>query len=535
MPASLTERAVNSGRFRHPADPGAPGSRFRSVRGTPSDLERRLWRPYAALMIGANVIGVAVVFALVRWVLPLPHIDDPGRARETNVIALAAYLLFAVPAGVLWVLRLLRPVLDWLRADRPPTAAEQRVALLAPARELVVHAVLWTIGGIAFTLLNWRYDAHLALIVAITVALGGAATCAVAYLLAQRIMRPIAARALAAAVPDDPALPGIAMRLLLTWALGTGVPVLGLTLVGAGELTGVLTASADRLAATAVSLGGIALATGFAVMALTARSLADPLEGLRAAVGRVQRGEAEAHVDVDDGSEVGLLQAGFNRMVEGLREREELRDLFGRQVGEDVARQALERGITLGGEEREVAVLFIDLVGSTELAHDRPPGEVVELLNEFFCVVVAVVAEEGGSVNKFVGDAALCVFGAPLPHDDAAGGALRAARTLRRRLAQEVPQCDVGIGVSAGTAVAGNIGASERYEYTVIGDPVNEASRLTELAKQHDERVLASKAAVQRAGGGEAEHWELGSTETLRGRASPTRLAAPRATADEPA
>jgi adenylate cyclase len=505
------------------------------VRGTPSDLERRLWRPYAALMIGANVIGVAVVFALVRWVLPLPHIDDPGGARETNVIALCAYLLFAVPAGVLWVLRLLRPVLDWLRADRPPTAAEQRVALLAPARELVVHAVLWTIGGIAFTLLNWRYDGHLALIVAITVALGGAATCAVAYLLAQRIMRPIAARALAAAVPDDPALPGIAMRLLLTWALGTGVPVLGLTLVGAGELTGVLNASADRLAATAVSLGGIALATGFAVMALTARSLADPLEGLRAAVGRVQRGEADAHVDVDDGSEVGLLQAGFNRMVEGLREREELRDLFGRQVGEDVARQALERGITLGGEEREVAVLFIDLVGSTELAHDRPPGEVVELLNEFFCVVVAVVAEEGGSVNKFVGDAALCVFGAPLPHDDAAGGALRAARTLRRRLAQEVPQCDVGIGVSAGTAVAGNIGASERYEYTVIGDPVNEASRLTELAKQHDERVLASEAAVQRAGGGEAEHWELGSTETLRGRASPTRLAAPRATADEPA
>jgi adenylate cyclase len=268
-------------------------------------------------------------------------------------------------------------------------------------------------------------------------------------------------------------------------------------------------------------------------MALTARSLADPLDGLRAALGRVQRGEADAHVDVDDGSEVGLLQAGFNRMVEGLREREELRDLFGRQVGEDVARQALERGITLGGEEREVAVLFIDLVGSTELAHDRPPGEVVELLNEFFCVVVAVVAEEGGSVNKFVGDAALCVFGAPLPHDDAAGGALRAARTLRRRLAQEVPQCDVGIGVSAGTAVAGNIGASERYEYTVIGDPVNEASRLTELAKQHDERVLASEAAVQRAGGGEAEHWELGSTETLRGRASPTRLAAPRATADE--
>jgi adenylate cyclase len=499
------------------------------VRGTPSDLERRLWLPYAALMISANVVGAIIVFALIVWVLPLPAIDDTDAVRRTNIIGLAAYLAFAVPAGTLWALWLLRPVIAWLREDRPPTAGEQRIALLAPARELLVHAALWTLGGVAFALLNAQYDAHLALIIAITVALGGAATCAVAYLVAQRVLRPIAARALAEAVPDDPALPGIAVRLLLTWALGTGVPVLGVALVGAGELTGVLDASADRVAATAVILGGIALLVGFAVMALTARSLADPLEGLRGALARVQRGQDEAHVDVYDGSELGLLQAGFNRMVDGLREREELRDLFGRQVGEDVARQALERGITLGGEELEVAVLFIDLVGSTELAHDRPPAEVVELLNEFFCVVVAVVADAGGSVNKFVGDAALCVFGAPLRHDDAAGAALRAARELRRRLADEVPQCDVGIGVSAGTAVAGNIGAAERFEYTVIGDPVNEASRLTELAKHQDDRILASEAAVRRAGDDEAAHWELGETETLRGRAEPTRLAGPRA------
>jgi adenylate cyclase len=506
------------------------------VRGTPSDLERRLWLPYAALMIGANVIGAVIVFVLIRWVLPLPDLEDPDAARRTNIVALAAYLVFAVPAGSLWVLWLLRPVIAWLREDRPPTGAEQRVALLAPARELLVHAVLWALGGVTFTLLNWHYDGHLALIVAITVALAGAATCAVAYLLAQRVLRPIAAHALAETVPDDPALPGIAVRLLLTWALGTGVPVLGVTLVGAGELTGVLDASADRVAATAVILGAIALVVGLTVMALTARSLADPLDGLRSALRRVQRGESDVHVDAYDGSELGLLQAGFNRMVQGLREREELRDLFGRQVGEDVARQALERGITLGGEELEVAVLFIDLVGSTELAHDRPPAEVVELLNAFFRVVVAVVAEEGGSVNKFVGDAALCVFGAPLPQDDAAGAALRAARGLRSRLAEDVPQCDVGIGVSAGTAVAGNIGAAERFEYTVIGDPVNEASRLTELAKQYDERILASEAAVHRAGEEEARHWALGDTETLRGRSEPTRLAAPRAArADVPA
>jgi adenylate cyclase len=500
--------------------------------GSLSDLERRLAVPYGVLMVAANVIGTAIVFALIVWVLPLPEVADSEHVRRINLIWVVGYLVFAVPTGTVWMLWLLRPVLAWLRDDRPPTEAEQRIVLLTPAREMIVHGTLWALGVVVFTIINARYSGELALLVAITVGLAATATCAVAYLLAQRVLRPVAARALAEHVPDDPALPGITTRILLTWALGTGVPVLGVTLVGAGELIGVIDASADRVAITGVSLGAVALVIGVAVMALTARSLADPLESVRRAVRRVQQGDQEAAVDVYDGSEIGLLQAGFNRMVDGLREREELRDLFGRQVGEEVARQALDRGITLGGEEREVAVLFIDLVGSTELAHQRPPTEVVELLNEFFVVVVDVVDAEGGAINKFVGDAALCVFGAPLPHDDAAGAALRAARVLRERLADEVPQCDVGIGVSAGTAVAGNIGAQQRFEYTVIGDPVNEASRLTELAKAHDGRVLASEAALERATDAEeVARWALGDEETLRGRATPTRLAAPSAAA----
>jgi adenylate cyclase len=497
------------------------------VRGPPSDLERRLAGPYALAMVGVNVIGAVVVLALVVVLLPLPHVDDAAAAKQTNIIAFFVYLLVAVPAGTLSVLHLLRPVRAWLRTDRAPTDEEQRAVLLVPARELIIHAALWALAAVGFTLLNLHDSRRLALIVLLTVALGGAATCAVAYLVAQRILRPIAARALAERVPDEPALPGIAARLVLTWALGTGVPILGLTLVGLGELTGVLDASADRMAAVAVVLGAVALLLGLGVTVLTAQSLAHPLEAVRHALARVQRGDTDVAVEVYDGSEVGLLQAGFNRTVEGLREREELRDLFGRQVGEDVARQALERGVTLGGEEREVAVLFVDLVGSTALAHDRPPAEVVELLNEFFCVVVDVVDAAGGTVNKFVGDAALCVFGAPLEHDDAAGAALRAARAMRDRLAGEVPGCEAGIGVSAGTVVAGNVGAAQRFEYTVIGDPVNEASRLTELAKTRDGRILASQAAVQRAGEDEAARWALGETERLRGRAEPTRLAEP--------
>ena len=209
-------------------------------------------------------------------------------------------------------------------------------------------------------------------------------------------------------------------------------------------------------------------------------------------------------MDVYDGSEIGQLQAGFNSMVDGLRERERIQDLFGRHVGEEVARAALEQGIELGGEVRDVAVLFTDVVGSTQLAAERPPEEVVELLNRFFAVVVEVVRKHGGWVNKFEGDAALAIFGAPTTLDDAAAAALAAARELAERLPKEVDGLEAAIGVSAGEAVAGNIGEESRFEYTVIGDPVNEAARLTELAKEKDGHAarLGRDRRARRRGGG---------------------------------
>jgi adenylate cyclase len=235
-------------------------------------------------------------------------------------------------------------------------------------------------------------------------------------------------------------------------------------------------------------------------------------------------------VPVDDGSEVGLLEAGFNRMTAGLRERERLHDLFGRHVGRDVARAALENKgeIELGGEVREVAAMFVDLVGSTRLAARRAPADVVALLNTFFCIVVEVVEEHGGWVNKFEGDAALCVFGAPVERADTAGDALRAARRLCDRLVSELDDADARIGVSAGEAVAGNVGARERFEYTVIGDPVNEAARLCELAKQRNSRLLASDAVIERAAGEEAARWEVREHVVLRGRDRTTGVAEPR-------
>ncbi len=178
-------------------------------------------------------------------------------------------------------------------------------------------------------------------------------------------------------------------------------------------------------------------------------------------------------------------------------------------------------------------MLFIDLIGSTQLAATRPPAEVVALLNEFFRVVVDTVLKHGGFVNKFQGDAALCIFGAPIEHPDASGAALACARELHDELASVLEETEFGIGVSAGRAIAGHIGAQARFEYTVIGDPVNEAARLTELAKLEDGHVLASAIAVSGASDAEALCWRVGEIVDLRGRAAPTQLARPASLVDD--
>jgi adenylate cyclase len=277
------------------------------------------------------------------------------------------------------------------------------------------------------------------------------------------------------------------------------------------------------------ALALIGILVGLFTMSVAANSIAAPLDELRRGLGRVGLGDLTSDVDVDDGGDVGQVQAGFNRMVTGLRERAELADLFGRHVGQEVAAQALERGAGLGGESRAASMVFVDLIGSTAMAEVLPPGEVVATLNAFFHTVVDTVQVEGGWVNKFEGDGALCIFGVPGIQPDHAARALRAARALHERLlsvASEHPGLDAGIGVSSGTVVAGNVGAEERFEYTVIGRPVNEAARLSDLAKRRRCRVLASGAAVRDAGP-EAAHWSDRGRVGLRGQQKPTVIYEP--------
>jgi adenylate cyclase len=190
-----------------------------------------------------------------------------------------------------------------------------------------------------------------------------------------------------------------------------------------------------------------------------------------------RNGDLDCQLGVFDGTELGELQRGFNSMVAGLQERERVRDLFGRHVGREVAAAAEQQRPKLGGEERHAAVIFVDIIGSAQLVTGRPATEVVDLLNRLFAVIVEEVDRHHGLVNKFEGDAALAVFGAPVTLEQLEEDALAAARVIAERVSSEIPECQAGIGVAAGQVVAGNVGAKERFEYIVIGEPVNEAAR----------------------------------------------------------
>ena len=473
----------------------------------------------------ANLIGICVATLVVTVAFPTPSVFEPQVLWITFVVA-PAYVCAAVIIGVFWATNRVIKNVRWAIEDRAPTKADQRNTFFAPWRLTRVLLFLWGVGTALLTVLYGLQDTDYIPKWLLGVSFPGIVVSASCYLFTEFALRPVAAQALEVGPPPRRFAPGIMGRTMLVWALGSGVPVLGILLAA------IITLSLHNVTPTEFTvaimiLAGFALVFGFILMWILSWLTATPVRVVRAALNRVEEGDFDTNLVVFDGTELGQLQRGFNSMVQGLRQRERVRDLFGRHVGREVAAAAERDRPKLGGEERHIAVIFVDIIGSTQLVTGRPATDVVELLNRFFAVIVEEVDRHHGFVNKFEGDAALAVFGAPNHLDNPEDEALSAGRAMARRIRDEIPECAAGIGVASGQAVAGNVGARERFEYTVIGEPVNEAARLCELAKDSANRLLASSDTVSNASERERAHWSLGDTVTLRGHDEPTRLAEP--------
>lgn len=226
---------------------------------------------------------------------------------------------------------------------------------------------------------------------------------------------------------------------------------------------------------------------------LIAQRITSPLLRVVDASRAVATGDLEQRVDVKTADEVGVLAESFNEMIEGLRRGQFVREAFGRAVSPEVVEELLDGGLALGGETRHITALFSDIRGFTSISEPLEPEELVQWLNEYLEMMTDAIHAHDGVVNKFIGDAVVAIFGAPQDQPNGAQLAMNAAFEMKRKLAElnrirrergDIA-LDNGIGLSTGPAVAGIIGSKDRWEYTVIGDTVNVASRLESLTKQY--------------------------------------------------
>jgi len=516
------------GPFRAPERVPLPGTREEGA-ALARRYERRVWR----LAIIGNVVGALPL--LLGTIAGAGADIDPDHAMRHGVLNFVNALFYIALLAIVWIFvvrHVFEPTARWLSSARP-AADTDRTSLRSVPRHLALLSIVGWAGGAAYTipfsvLVIYR-GFHVPPFIWVQYLVGeatGAATAVMlVYLLLERTLRPLRGLAQRGSA-SQPRTIGALPRLLMAFGVGVAGPLFALAV-------GLIGLNARQKAGVFPSIW-VAIATvifaGFVVAVVSAQAVTDPIETIRGGFRRLKDGDLGVELDVDEPGEIGQLQAGFNELVEGLRDRERMRDVFVRIVGKDVAQHALENASGLVAEPRQATAMFVDIIGSTPLAQSSSPQEYLTKLNSFFDVVVRSVEDAGGVVNQFQGDGALCIFGAPTDQPDHAVRALRASRELRQELDDfaQASGIQAVIGVSTGDVVAGHVGTAERYEFTVVGDAVNEAKRLAEEAKSAETKVLVSDATIH-AAEGELANWHEAGSVHLRGRSAPTTTHTPNA------
>lgn len=253
--------------------------------------------------------------------------------------------------------------------------------------------------------------------------------------------------------------------------------------------------SSSRRTALGLTLGFVVL--GGVVAVAVASSITQPIQVLVRGMEEVRKGNLAADVEIPNKDEIGALANSFNFMIAGLRERDRIKGTFQRFVSSQVAEKVLgAKDIVLTGERRRASILFADIRGFTSMSERLAPEEIVSMLNEYFTVMVDIIITHEGNLDKFIGDAMMAIFGAPLRHPDDPLRAVRTAVDMQRALLELNEERDrrgaeaiyIGIGIATGDVVAGNIGSEKRMEYSVIGDEVNLAARIQ--SKSGKQKIL---------------------------------------------
>jgi len=396
------------------------------------------------------------------------------------------------------------PIQRWIRGDRDPesTFAAWKAAVNLPVgmvrRDVMVPVIVVVTPAViaAVLILGASWPAFFPLFGAAMVALGYSAI--LHYLIFEAGMRPVLID-ISAHLPPQQRIEhaGLPLRTRLLAAM----PLINI-------ITGFVVAALTSDEAGAAALGvdvlialGVATTISLELTVLLSKSILRPVADLHRATHAVAEGRLDdVQVPVTTGDELGELAASFNAMVDGLRERERIREAFGTYLDRDVAEYILSEGFSEEGVELDVSVLFCDVRDFTAFASGATPKQIVSQLNRLFGVTVPVIASHGGHVDKFEGDGLLAVFGAPEPYADHADRAVRAACEIARRVNHdgEAGELEVGLGVNSGHVIAGSIGGGGRLDFSVIGGAVNLAARVETATRETGDSVLITDGTRER-------------------------------------
>jgi adenylate cyclase len=504
-------------------------------------------RQLGLLLILGNLIGALLDFFYFQFI---DSSAPPGGQRLRRGLMAYFVVVFALAVGIGLLLsrHWQRPLRDWIRQPAGADVAEMTVrrrALLLPYVMAAVSLGGWTLAGVAFGVVRpwllgtFSVENALRQMFGITV-VGGSVTTAFVFFSVEHVWRqrlPLYCPSGDLSATSDVPRVDVRTRLMVIFLL---VSVLPLSLLGvlcytrASALVGADPTLAQTLLgrmlvfiAFMLIVGGLA-AVGLSVF--VSRSVAGPLRHLEAAMGEVGQGNLQARCPVVSHDEIGRVTEGFNRMVDGLRERERIRDTFGKYVTPEVRDEILAGRVTLDGQAREVTILFSDLRDFTPWVESHDAREVVRDLNAYFGLMEGAIRDHHGLVLQFIGDEIEAVFGAPVPHAQHPDLAVQAALEMRRRLAawnaERVdggrPPFRHGIGVHTGRVLAANIGSPDRLSYALVGDPVNVASRIQGLTKDVGADILVSADTARHLR--RAPALAPVSTVTMKGKSSPVEL-----------
>ena len=464
-----------------------------------------------------NIMGALLTFFYFNIIDPLPSGAEPLTRLEPSdpgIFLIALVIAYIVVAN--WGNNYHKPIFAWAdRLSKGVPAAEvpdkvRRAVLNVPAFTAVSSGVMWIVLGVIFAWLaqSYRQLVGLGLV-------GGLFTTTLLYLVVDLLWRPV----IPFFFPEGQVssmrafrLPVLG-RLLLVFLLIGFLPPIILMSLSWGRAQALLSAASplavlNNMFYLQIFVLAVSLVASVSLAIFVTHSITVPLQSLQVAMARVEQNDLHVQVPVTLNDELGYLTERFNAMIEGLRQGERLRQLFGLYVSPEVARRAIETGAGLGGELVTCTILFSDVRGFTHLAEQMHPEQLIGLINRYMTRMVRVITANAGIVTKFGGDSLMVVFGSPLnPAKDHAVSAVNAALEMDRELAvfnQEqlssgLPTLRMGIGIASGLSVAGNIGGIERFEYTVMGDATNLASRLQDLTKEINVPILLSEATYQSA------------------------------------